>query len=271
MNDSGVVKHRVKVREGMTQNIFILSGVLPSPDYVRSTFFPIKDMYPGAQMNQGLNFDQTIIGGTFVSRTEADHIKFCSDNLPQILDNFSMVPDSEEAKQIEKIVKDCEAPTLIGEKKFCSTSLEFMIDNVVNLLGTTSIKALSTTVIRSKAIAPQGKVLYTIASPIKKLPYHSRLVVCHQEPSPQAVHYCHTNIAYEGFVVPLVGKDGSKVNAVAVCHHDTVNFNRFFLELLNVEPGVEPICHFLPENHLLWVSSEAMSKAVDIIVPDCVA
>ncbi|KAF3320352.1 BURP domain-containing protein 3 [Carex littledalei] len=163
-------KNRVKVREGMTQHVFILSGALPSAEYVRSTFFPIKDMYPGAQMNQGLNFDQTIIG----------------------------------------------------------------------------------------------------VSPIKKIPYHSKLVVCHQEPSPQAVHYCHTNIAYEGYVVPLIGKDGSKVNAVAVCHHDTINFNRFFLELLNVEPGVEPVCHFLPINHLVWVSSEAMRKAVNIC-SDCVA
>ncbi|XP_078170148.1 BURP domain-containing protein 3-like [Carex rostrata] len=234
MNDSRVVKHQVKVREGMTQHLFVLSGELPSPDYVRSTFFLIKDMYPGAQINQGLNFNQTIIGGAFVSHTEADRIKFCSDNLPQILDNFSKVPDSEEAKQIEKIVKGYEEPTLIGEKKFCSTSLEFMIDNVVNLLRTINIKALSTTI----GCMPPGTI--TTGS---------------------------TLLPYEGFMVPLVGKDGSKVNDVAVCHHDTVFLNKLFLELLNMELGsVEPVCHFLPENHLLWVSSEAMSKAVDIYI-----
>lgn len=217
-------------------------------------------------MNQGLDFDQTIIGGTFVPR-----IQFSSQNLPQILDRFSMVPGSKEAKQIEKILKDCEEPTLIGEKRFCSTSLESMIDNVISLLGTTDVKALSTTVQRqTEGIAQNGKVIYTIASPMKKIPYHTRLVICHQEPSPQAMHYCHTNIAYEGYVVSLVGKDGSKVNAVAVCHHDTINFNRFFLELLNVEPGTEPVCHFLPENHLLWVSNSALNQAVDIC-SDCVA
>jgi BURP domain len=264
-------KNRVKVQEGMNQHAFILSGPLPSPDYVRRTFFPIKDMYTGSQMNQGLNFDQTIVGGAFVPRTEADRIQFSSWNLPQILDHFSMAPGSKEAKQIERILKDCEEPTLTGEQKFCSTSLESMIDNVVSLLETTDIKALSTAVSRSKGdIVQNGKAMYTIASPMKKIPYHSRLVICHQEPSPEAVHYCHTNIAYEGYMVSLVGNDGSKVNAVAVCHHDTINFNRLFLELLNVEPGVEPVCHFLPENHLIWVSNQALGQAEDIC-SDCVA
>ncbi|XP_078165530.1 BURP domain-containing protein 6-like [Carex rostrata] len=274
MKDSTVAKNRVKVRDGMGWCLLrYLPGELPSADYVQSTFFLMKNMYPGAQMNQGLDFDQTIIGGAFVPRAKADRINLSSENLPQILDHFSMVPGSKEAKQMEKILKDCEVQPLMGEKKFCSTSLEVMIDNVIALLGTTNIKALSTTIHRNNGRDQQGKTIYTIASPIKKIPYHSRLVICHQEPSPQAIHYCHTNhIAYGGFVIPLVGMDGSKVNAVAVCHHDKMNMHRFFFEALNVEPGaVEQICHFLPENHLIWVSSEAMSKAHVDIGSDCVS
>ncbi|XP_078166200.1 BURP domain-containing protein 3-like [Carex rostrata] len=181
-------KNRVKVHQGMTQQLFVLSGELPSADYIQSTFFPFKNMHPGAQMNQRLNFDQTIVGAAFVPRTEADHLRFSSDNLPRILDHFSMVRDSGEAKQIEKIIKDCEEPCLIGEKKFCSTSLELMIDNVVSLLRTTNIEAFSTTVHRNNMIAQQaGKALYTISTPIKNILYNSRLAVRHQEPSPQAV------------------------------------------------------------------------------------
>ncbi|CDP20906.1 unnamed protein product [Coffea canephora] len=56
-------------------------------------------------------------------------------------------------------------------------------------------------------------------------------------------------------MVNLVGADGAKVKAVAVCHRDTSAWNPRHLafQLLKVKPGTVPICHFLPEDHIVWV------------------
>ncbi|KAD5508205.1 hypothetical protein E3N88_15908 [Mikania micrantha] len=51
------------------------------------------------------------------------------------------------------------------------------------------------------------------------------------------------------------GEDGTKVKAVAVCHTDTGKWNPKHLafRVLNVKPGTTPVCHFLPEDHVVWV------------------
>lgn len=94
---------------------------------------------------------------------------------------------------------------------------------------------------------------FNITSSIKKLAEQDRPVICHLVPSPQAMHYCRSSVAYKGYVMRLIGKDGTTVNAATVCHHDTVNFKRNILDLLEVKPGTEPICHFLPQDHFFWV------------------
>jgi BURP domain len=49
----------------------------------------------------------------------------------------------------------------------------------------------------------------------------------------------------------LVGADETKVRALAVCHLDV---DEFFLEAekLGAKPGSGPVCHFLPQDDLLW-------------------
>jgi BURP domain len=227
---------------------YIIYNPFPSPAYIRSNFYLKKDLYPGAQIREGVNLNKTIIGNTFVPRVEADAIPFSLKNLPKILDYFSIVPGSDAAKQMEKIINACKASGMEGEKKFCSTSLESMIDNVISLLGTHNVQVISTTI-----NGVHEKMPFNITSPIKKFPDKDRLVICHPVPSPHAMHYCHSSAAYEGYIMRLVGKDGSIVNAATVCHHDTINFKHSILDLLKVKPGTEPICHILPEDHFFWI------------------
>jgi hypothetical protein len=56
--------------------------------------------------------------------------------------------------------------------------------------------------------------------------------------------------------VPLEGVDGNRVKAVAVCHTDTSQWNPKHLafQVLKVQPGTVPVCHFLPQDHVVWVS-----------------
>jgi BURP domain len=193
---------------------------------------------------------RSIIGNTFIPRPEADTISFSSKNLPQILEHFSMVPGSEVATLMENSLNICESPALKGENKFCSTSLESMVENVISLLGTHDIQAIST-----RIDGPQNEQKeYHIASSIKEFS-NDRIVICHPLPTAQAMHYCHTNLAYKAYLIPLVGVNGSMANAVTVCHHDLMNFNPSILNTLKVKPGVDLICHFLPEDHVLWINS----------------
>ncbi|CBI20918.3 unnamed protein product, partial [Vitis vinifera] len=57
------------------------------------------------------------------------------------------------------------------------------------------------------------------------------------------------------YKVPLVGADGTRVQALAVCHEDTSIWdpNALAFQVLKVKPGTWPICHFLPNGHFVWV------------------
>jgi len=82
-------------------------------------------------------------------------------------------------------------------------------------------------------------------------------VACHNLDYAYAVFYCHKFTATKVYVVSLVGLDGTKANAVAVCHRDTSGWNPKHLafQMLKVKPGTVPICHFLSEDEVVWVQN----------------
>jgi hypothetical protein len=112
------------------------------------------------------------------------------------------------------------------------------------------VKAISTDV-HTRKITPLQK--YTIEG-AKKLAANTA-VVCHKQKYPYAVFYCHKTTTTKAYAVSLVGEDGTKAKAVAVCHTDTAKWNPKHLafRVLKVKPGTSPVCHFLPEDHVVWV------------------
>ncbi|GAU21095.1 hypothetical protein TSUD_10120 [Trifolium subterraneum] len=58
------------------------------------------------------------------------------------------------------------------------------------------------------------------------------------------------------YIVPLEGVDGNIVKVVAVCHNDTSQWNpkHISFQILKVQPGTDPICHFVTQEHVVWVS-----------------
>ncbi|XP_042467242.1 BURP domain-containing protein 3-like [Zingiber officinale] len=80
-------------------------------------------------------------------------------------------------------------------------------------------------------------------------------VFCHAEPYAYVVFHCHTvgKGMMREYAVSLKGNDGSRVEAIAVCHLDTTSWNpqHVMLQVLQVKPGsVEPVCHILPSDHV---------------------
>ncbi|KAJ3701082.1 hypothetical protein LUZ61_004787 [Rhynchospora tenuis] len=214
-----------------------------------------KDMYPGAETKK-VRLARTITGTSFLPREEADRIPFSFAKFDQILDHLAIVPGSTAAKHVENTLRDCENPDFKGERKFCATSLESMIEFVTSELGN-DVRVTTT----GHAKDEQQEATYKIAAEGKEMP-GDKLVVCHPMPYPYTIYYCHVNKATKAYVTPLIGKDGSMVNTGTVCHFDTSAWNAFFFEMLNVKPGTKPICHFVPQDHLLWTPGPSSDQHV---------
>nr|XP_010943940.3 BURP domain-containing protein 6 [Elaeis guineensis] len=221
----------------------VTEGQIQDPSV--TNFFLKKDLHPGAKMT--LHFIRTITGATLLPRQVADSIPFSSAKLPEILSRLSITPNSIEAKAMKMTLQDCEEPAIEGETKYCATSVEAMVDFSTSSLGTRDVQALSTAVDREGT----PKQVYSI-SKVQKQP-SSKVVFCHGENYAYAVFYCHT-LSAETYKVSMVGKDGTKVEAVAACHTDTSGFNpeHVAFKVLNVKPGTVPICHSLPQSDIVW-------------------
>ncbi|KAF5823807.1 putative BURP domain-containing protein [Helianthus annuus] len=201
---------------------------------------------------------------TFLPREIADSIPFSSNKLPQIYNEFSVNPDSVEAKIMKQTLEECEKPSNEGEERYCATSLESMVDfsipntdkvqTQVHQHSTTrlgkKVKVISTEV-NTKESTLVGMYKIEVA---KKFPANTA-VVCHKLNYAHAVFYCHKTVSTRAYAVSMISADGKKMNAAAVCHTDTSKWNPKHLafQVLKVKPGAVPICHFLPEDHVAWV------------------
>ncbi|XP_048543955.1 BURP domain-containing protein 3-like [Triticum urartu] len=190
-------------------------------------------------------------GERFLPRSEAGAIPFSSGEVPEILSRFSVMPDSVEAAEMARTLHVCEAPAAEGEKKWCATSLESMVDFTTSSLGTSHVRAVSTVV--GKEGTPSQE--YTLTG--VKRAGTDQLVVCHAEPYAYAVFACHLTRATRAYTLSMVGEDGTAVEAVAVCHADTAGWNprHIAFQVLNVKPGTVPVCHLVPQDHVVWTRS----------------
>ncbi|XP_011081829.1 BURP domain protein RD22 [Sesamum indicum] len=208
-------------------------------------FFLEKDLHIGKRMS--LRFSKSTNEATFLPRQVADSIPFSSNKLPEILDKFSVNPGSDEAEAIKKTIKECEEKGIKGEEKFCATSLESMVDFSTSKLGK-DVEAIST-----NAETGQKKEYHIVE--VNRRPSTKAAVVCHRQEYAYAVFYCHETDTTVAYKVEMVAADGSKAEAVAVCHRDTAAWNPKHLafQVLKVKPGTVPVCHFLPEDHIVWI------------------
>lgn len=210
-------------------------------------FFLEKDLQQGETMN--LHFiKSTKSSAYFLPRQVAESIPFSFDRFPQILNKFSVNPNSVEAEIMQGTIKECEEPSIKGEDKYCATSLESMVDFSTSKLGE-KVQAISTEVQKETVLQK-----YRIVG-VKKMAA-DKSVVCHKQNYAYAVFYCHKTDTIKAYSASLSGgADGTKVNAVAVCHTDTSEWNPKHLafQVLKVKPGTVPVCHFLPEDHVVWI------------------
>ncbi|KAA8545956.1 hypothetical protein F0562_020593 [Nyssa sinensis] len=191
------------------------------------------------------------------------HMDFCTkyllhSQLPDILEFFSFSKDSPQAKAMEDTLRHCEIEPIKGENKFCATSLESMLDFTHGIFGLDSqFKVLTTTHLTNLTAHLQN---YTILEVHKEISA-PKMVACHTRPYPYAVFYCHCQESENKLFKVLLGSgNGDRVEAVAVCHMDTSQWDRGHasFRVLGVKPGSCPVCHFFPADNLIWVPSSAL-------------
>ncbi|KAG2316655.1 hypothetical protein Bca52824_019777 [Brassica carinata] len=233
--------------------VYVASKTQLHDDPKAALFFLEKDMVPGKEMNLRFNAEDGYDGKTaFLPRGEAETMPFESEKFSEILKTFSVKPGSGEAEMMKKTIEECEAKRVGGEEKYCATSLESMVDFSVSKLGKDHVRAVSTEVAQKNA--PMQRYIIAAAG-VKKLS-DDKSVVCHKQKYPFAVFYCHKAMMTSVYAVPLEGENGLRAKAVAVCHKNTSawNPNHLAFKVLKVKPGTVPVCHFLPETHVVWFS-----------------
>ncbi|KAK9273571.1 hypothetical protein L1049_018381 [Liquidambar formosana] len=227
--------------------VFTSTGEQGQDDLNVANFFLEKELHPGSKMK--LHFTKITNGSTFLPREVAESIPFSSTKLPDILNLFSVKPESPEAKIIKETIGVCEEPSNVeGEDNYCATSLESIIDFSTSVLGQ-KVEALSTEV-------ETGTQDYKIEAGVVEM-VGDKALSCHKQKYPYAVFYCHATLRTRTYTVPLVDAKGTKSKAVAICHKDTSEWNPKHLsfQVLKVKPGTVPICHFLPNDHIVWVAN----------------
>ncbi|GLT50703.1 hypothetical protein SLA2020_241700 [Shorea laevis] len=209
-------------------------------------FFFESDLHPGRLMKLP-TFTKTENQATFLPRAVADSMPFSSNKFFDILILFSMEPKSARAKVMKQNIENCERESIEGEDKYCAMSLESLIDHSVSRRGK-KIRLLSTEVEKETKVEK-----FTIVKGVKNM--GEKAIVCHKMKYPYAVFLCHSINKTDVYRVPLVGSNGAKVKATAVCHKDTSTWNPRHLafRVLKVKPGSVPICHFLAKETIVWV------------------
>ncbi|MBA0756674.1 hypothetical protein Gogos_021015 [Gossypium gossypioides] len=213
-----------------------------------TTFFFQRDLRTGKLVNLP-NIIATGDKTPFLPDRVAKSIPFSSAKLPEILNHFSLKPQTRDANTIGETIRGCERAAINGEQKFCATSLESFIDLSISKLGK-QIQLLSIEFSKETK-----NPLFTISRGMQNMGEHD--LVCHKMEYPGAVFLCHALNKTGVYKVPLVGRDGTKANALAVCHKDTSGWNpkHMAFQILKVKPGTVPICHFLFRDTLVWVSN----------------
>ncbi|XP_022896882.1 BURP domain protein USPL1-like [Olea europaea var. sylvestris] len=218
-----------------------------------NVFFYINELKVGKKMPIYFPIKDPSTSPPLLSKEESDSIPFSSEKLPYILQLFSFLKGSKQAKAMENTLQHCEFPPLKGETKFCATSLESMLDSTRSIFGfKVKFKVLTTTHLTKSITLLQNYTILEVPEEILA----RKIVACHTLPYPYTVFYCHSQESDNKlFKVSLVGEDGGRVEAAAICHMDTSHWDpeHVSFRVLKTRPGASPVCHFFPADNLIWI------------------
>lgn len=224
-----------------------------------NVFFTINDLKVGKSMPVYFSKKDLSASPRLLPKEEADSIPFSVSKLQYLVEYFSFSKDSSQAQAIEYTLRQCELKPIKGETRLCATSLESMLEFARSVFGfDAQFKILTTKHLTNSSTTTITTLLqnYTILETPKEM-FAPRMIACHTLPYPYAVFYCHSQESNNKvFEISLGGVNSrERVEAIAVCHMDTSQWDRDHaaFSMLKIQPGTSPVCHFFPEDNLVWV------------------
>ncbi|XP_043687183.1 polygalacturonase-1 non-catalytic subunit beta-like isoform X2 [Telopea speciosissima] len=184
---------------------------------------------------------------SFLPRLLALKIPLSLARIEELKKLFGVVDESNMDEYIRYTLEICEKKPIQGEQSTCATSAEVLVDFVVEKLRH-HVRIWSTESI-------EGSYENVTIGSVKLI--HGNLseppVLCHSQPFPFQVYYCHVLPKVKVYVVDIHAR--KKVNhAIMACHYDTStwNPNHLAFKLLGFGPGLIEVCHWINENGVVF-------------------
>ncbi|XP_043719977.1 polygalacturonase non-catalytic subunit AroGP2-like isoform X2 [Telopea speciosissima] len=188
---------------------------------------------------------------SFLPRSLASKIPFSFARIEDLKKIFGVIDDeSNMDKYIQETLKICEKTHIRGVQSTCVTSAEDLIDFVVKKLGH-HVSVWSTENIEGSYENITIGAVKLIYGNLSEPP-----ALCHSEPFPFQVYYCHALQKVKVYVVDIHAQ--KKVNhAIMACHYDTSMWdpNHIAFKLLGFGPGLIEVCHWINENGMVWTKT----------------
>ncbi|XP_042489780.1 polygalacturonase-1 non-catalytic subunit beta-like isoform X2 [Macadamia integrifolia] len=187
---------------------------------------------------------------SFLPRSLASKIPFSFSRIVELKKLFGVVDDSNMDEYIQDTLKICEKSCIQGEQCTCATSAEDLIDFVVEKLGH-HVGIWSTENVEGSYENVTIGAMNLIYGNLSEPP-----VLCHSQPFPFQVYFCHILQKVEVYAVDIHAR--KKVNhAIMACHYDTStwNPNHLAFKLLGFGPGLIEVCHWINKNGVVWTKT----------------
>ncbi|XP_043699058.1 polygalacturonase non-catalytic subunit AroGP3-like [Telopea speciosissima] len=188
---------------------------------------------------------------SFLPRSLASKIPFSFLRIMELKNLFGVVDESIMDEYIQDTLKVCKKNPIRGEQTTCATSAEDLINFVVKKLGN-RVRVWSTESVEGSYENVSIGAVKLIHGNLSEPP-----ALCHSQPFPFQVYYCHILQKVKVYVVDIHAE--KKVNhAIMACHYDTStwNPNHLAFKLLGFGPGLMEVCHWINENGVIWTKTQ---------------
>ncbi|CAN6270863.1 unnamed protein product [Urochloa humidicola] len=228
-----------------------------------------KLLYPETVFTAGSKINLYIdraaaLHNAYLRRDIADSIPMSTKNFSDIVAMFAPVSHSM-VRDMWSTLSSCEHPReVVGKQKACTTSLESMHGFSTTALGTSNLRALSTSIdVPEEGISSPSQRYEVVTVHAITAKAAANTVTCHSMSFPVALFYCHAVNPTRIYEVTLQREDGTvipktrapaTVRALAVCHVNTSGFDptlKYWVKL-GLKPGEASVCHFLTRGDVFW-------------------
>ncbi|CAM0153230.1 unnamed protein product [Urochloa decumbens] len=229
-----------------------------------------KLLYPESVFTAGSKINLYIdraaaLHSAWLHHDTANSVPMSTKNFTEIVMTFAPVSLAM-ARDIWSTLSSCEHPREVAsEQKACTMSVQSMHGFAASALGTSELRAFSTSLdVPEEGIGSPSNMYRVAAVHAVTAKAAANTVTCHSMSFPATLFYCHAVNPTRIYEVTLqrekedsdvtVSKTPAVVRALVVCHVNTSAFDPTLMYWVKLgrKPGEASVCHFLTRGDILW-------------------